>query len=108
MESGHHVRIVAHDRDTLKALMKVVKFFYNNLLLEIRPKDKYNAKYDLEFNDPEKECVSSSLSVSTVQPGDEEKGRGDTITLLHRTEVRCWKRDPTTASLGLVSSAKDW
>ncbi len=106
MESGHHVRIVAHDRDTLKALMKVVKFFYNNLLLEIRPKHKYNAKYDLEFDDPEKECVNSSLSVSTVQPGDEEKGRGDTITRLHRTEVPFWKGDPETAAVALGDAAK--
>jgi len=106
MESGHHVRIVAHDRDTLKALMKVVKFFYNNLRPELRPTSKYNSKYDLEFDDPEKECVNSSVSVSTVQPGEEEKGRGDTITRLHRTEVPFWKGDAEIAAVALGDAAK--
>jgi hypothetical protein len=106
MESGHHVRLVAQDPDTLRTLMKAVKEMYTNLRDEIRPEHKYNSIYDLEFNDEAKGVVGSRISVSTVVPGQEEKGRGDTFTRLHLTEIPFWRGDPETAATALVDAAK--
>lgn len=106
VESGHHVRIVAQDPDTLRTLMKALKIMYDNLRPEIKPASKYNSVYDLEFNDPEKGVINSRISVSTVAPGQEEKGRGDTFTRLHLTEIPFWKGDPETAAVALCDAAK--
>jgi hypothetical protein len=106
IESGHHVRIVAQDPSTLRALVNVVKTMYENLRQEIKPASKYNAKEELEFNDPEKGVINSRFSLSTVIPGQEEKGRGDTITRLHETEIPFWRGDAEMASTALEEAAK--
>lgn len=104
IENGHHVRIVAQDPMTLAALFRVVKTMYANLRPEIKPASKYNSKNSLEFNDEEKGVVESKFSVSTVSPGEEEKGRGDTITRLHLTEIPFWKGDAETAATALCDA----
>ncbi len=104
IENGHHVRIVAQDPATLAALFRVVKTMYANLRPEIKPDSKYNSKNSLEFNDEEKGVVESKFSVSTVSPGEEEKGRGDTITRLHLTEIPFWKGDAETAATALCDA----
>ncbi len=104
IENGHHVRIVAQDPHTLAALFRVVKTMYANLRPEIKPLSKYNSKNSLEFNDEEKGVVESKFSVSTVSPGEEEKGRGDTITRLHLTEIPFWKGDAETAATALCDA----
>ena len=104
IENGHHVRIVAQDPMTLAALFRVVKTMYANLREEIKPQSKYNSKNSLEFNDEAKGVVESKFSVSTVSPGEEEKGRGDTITRLHLTEIPFWKGDAETAATALCDA----
>lgn len=106
IESGHHIRIVAQDPHTLAALFRVVKTMYSNLRDEIKPASKYNSINSLEFNDEAKGVVESKFSVSTVAPGEEEKGRGDTITRLHLTEIPFWKGDAETAATALCDAAK--
>jgi hypothetical protein len=100
VEAGHHVRIVAQDPPTLKTLLKTVKTMYRNLREEIRPGAKYNSINDLEFDN------ESRFSVSCVTPGDEEKGRGDTITRLHLTEIPFWKGDAVTAATALCDATQ--
>ncbi len=100
IEDGHHVRIVAQDPKTVGALMKVVKTMYDNLRPEIKPVSKYNSKYELEFDN------GSKVSISTVVPGHEEQGRGDTFTRLHLTEIPFWKGDAETAATALCDAAK--
>ncbi len=104
IENGHHIRIVAQDPLTLAALFRVVKTMYANLRPEIKPDSKYNSKNSLEFNDEAKGVVESKFSVSTVSPGEEEKGRGDTITRLHLTEIPFWKGDAETAATALCDA----
>jgi len=106
IESGHHIRIVAQDPHTLAALFRVVKTMYSNLRDEIKPASKYNSINSLEFNDEAKGVVESKFSVSTVAPGEEEKGRGDTITRLHLTEIPFWKGDAEMAATALCDAAK--
>ncbi|MCP9494272.1 MAG: hypothetical protein MSG64_07440 [Pyrinomonadaceae bacterium MAG19_C2-C3] len=106
LESGHHVRIVAQDPSTLRALMRSLKGMYDNLRPEIKPASKYNSVYDLEFADEEKGVVGSRISVSAVVPGQEEKGRGDTFTRLHLTEIPFWRGDAETAATALCDAAK--
>lgn len=106
MESGHHVRLVAQDPKTLRALMKALKEMYSNLRPEVKPLQKYDAKTELEFDDPEKDCVGSRVSLTAVVPGHEEEGRGDTITRLHRTEVPFWRGDAETAATALGEAAQ--
>jgi hypothetical protein len=106
IESGHHVRLVAQDPDTLRTLMRAIKAMYDHLRPEIKPASKYNSVYDLEFNDPDKGVTGSRISVSAVVPGQEEKGRGDTFTRLHLTEIPFWRGDPETAAVALCDAAK--
>jgi hypothetical protein len=106
MEDGHHVRMVAQDPDTLRALFKALKEMYDNLRDEIRPRSKYSTKTELEFDDEEKGCTGSRITVSAVVPGQEEKGRGDTITRLHLTEIPFWRGDPETAAVALCDATK--
>lgn len=106
IESGHDVRVVAHDPDTLNKFIKVVNEMYKNLRTEIRPHAKYNSKYELEFDDPEKGVTGSRIGVSTVTPGQEEKGRGDTFTRLHLTEIPFWRGDADQAATALCDAAK--
>jgi hypothetical protein len=106
IESGHHVRLIAQDPKTLQALLKIVKTMYGNLRDEIKPISKYNSKYELEFDDPEKGVIDSRISVSAVVPGQEEAGRGDTFTRLHRTEIPFWKGDADTAAVALGEAAQ--
>lgn len=106
IESGHHVRIVAQDPDTLRTLLSNMKVMYTNLRAEIKPDSKYNSKNEMEFNDEGKGVIDSRVSISAVAPGQEEKGRGDTFTRLHRTEVPFWKGDADTAATALGDAAK--
>lgn len=106
IDSGHHVRLVAQDPDTLRSLMRAVKSMYDHLRPEIKPQSKYNSIYDLEFNDEAKGVIGSRVSVSAVVPGQEEKGRGDTFTRLHLTEIPFWRGDPETAAVALCDAAK--
>ena len=106
IESGHDVRVVAHDPDTLNKFIKVVNEMYRNLRPEIKPHAKYNSKYELEFDDEDKGVIGSRIGVSTVVPGQEEKGRGDTFTRLHLTEIPFWRGDADTAATALCDAAK--
>lgn len=106
LEDGHHIRIVAHDPKTLRTFIKVITEMYKGLRDEIRPAKKYGTKYELEFDDPEKGVVGSRITISNVVPGHEEDGRGDTITILHLTEIPFWKGDADKAVLALVDAAK--
>ncbi|MGA9767470.1 MAG: hypothetical protein WBV94_00405 [Blastocatellia bacterium] len=106
MESGHHVRIVAQDPDTLRTLLSNLKSMYTNLRPEIKALVKYNSKTEIEFDDEAKGVVDSRVSISAVAAGQEEKGRGNTFTRLHRTEVPFWKGDAETAAIALGDAAK--
>lgn len=106
VESGHHVRIVAQDPDTVRSLMRAIKEMYEKLRPEIKPASKYNSIYDLEFNDPAKGVLASRISVSTVVPGQENKGRGDTFTRLHLTEIPFWRGDADAAATALCDAAR--
>ena len=98
IEDGHHVRIVAHTPKTIGELMDVVKVMDNNLRPELHPGGKYNSKYTLSFDN------DSKFSISTVSPGHEEEGRGETITRLHLTEIPFWKGDAETAATALCDA----
>lgn len=106
IESGHHVRIVAQDPDTLRTFVKAVREMWDNLRKAIKPKARYSTKFELELNDEDKDVIGSRVSVSTVIPGQEEKGRGDTITRLHATEIPFWRGDPEIAAVALIDAAK--
>ncbi|MDQ3804343.1 MAG: hypothetical protein M3416_10985 [Acidobacteriota bacterium] len=50
----------------------------------------------------------SRFSVSAAVPGQEEKGRGDTFTRLHLTEIPFWRGSggPEAAAVALMDAAK--
>ena len=100
------VRVVAHDPDTLKKFIKVINEMYRNLREEIRPRTKYDSKFELQFEDPDKGVTGSRIGISGVVPGQEDKGRGDTFTRLHLTEIPFWKGDADTAATALCDAAK--
>lgn len=98
IEDGHHVRIVAHTPKTIAELMDIVKVMNSNLRPELHPGGKYNSKYTLAFDN------DSKFSISTVSPGHEEEGRGETITRLHLTEIPFWAGDAETAATALCDA----
>lgn len=97
---GRHARVVAQDPDTLRTLMQTLKVMFDELRPELKPESKYNSIYDLQF------ANGSRISVSAVAPGHEEKGRGDTFTHLHMTEIPFWRGDGERAAVSLTDAAK--
>ena len=105
VEGNHYIRFVAHDPDTIDSFLDTLKFMYEHLRPEIKPRHKYNSKTELEFADEDKK-VFSKFTISTVTPGKEDKGRGQTITRLHLTEIPFWPGDRKKAYTALKDAAK--
>ena len=105
VEGNHYVRLVAHDPDTVADFLTAVKFMYDHLRTEIKPLAQYNSKDELAFHDEEK-LVFSKFKISTVVPGKEDKGRGQTITRLHLTEIPFWQGNRKKAYVSLKDAAK--
>jgi hypothetical protein len=105
VEGNHYVRLVAHDPETVSDFLASVKFMYDHLRPEINPLAQYNSKDELTFHDEEKKVFSKS-KISTVIPGKEDKGRGQTITRLHLTEIPFWQGNRKKAYVALKDAAK--
>lgn len=68
--------ILAHKKDVVQKLFKIIKFAYDNYPRDIpKPKAKYDTKNELEFSE-----INSRIYVTT-------EVRGDTIDYLHISEL---------------------
>lgn len=103
--SGRSFREVPHDPDTEAQFRADFRLMYENLPDRLRPATKYYSEDLIEFKDPIKGTINSSVTTASVQPGHENKGRGQTITELHLTEPPFWRGDARKAATSLIEAA---
>ena len=85
--------VISHETLATRRLLRIIKFFYEKLPDQIKPKIEYNSAYEMTFPD-----FGSHIYVGTA--GAKSFGRGDTINLLHCSEVAFWP-DAEITMLGL-------
>lgn len=105
--SGTVVRVVPHDPDTADEFWQALQTFYENLPRHVKPATRYYSQDLIEFFDPVKGTTDSRITTQTVQPGSEDKGRGQAITRLHLTEVPFYQGDQAKALLALLEAAAE-
>jgi hypothetical protein len=96
---GSNVRMVPQDPDTEEAFRADLKIMYENLPEHLKPGVRqWTDKLIWLAND-------SRIVSATVQPGHEQKGRGQTITRLFLTEVPFWRGNQRKAATALIEAA---
>lgn len=103
--SGQNVRIVLHDPDTAEEFWGDLQTMYESLPAHLRPKTRNYSQELIRFFDRIKGVLDSRLSIQTVQPKRENKGRGKAITHLHCSEVPFWPGDARKAFTSLLEAA---
>lgn len=98
---NYHLRaaVITHVADSTSAIFRVYKRFYDNIPEWFKPKIKANNAKELEFKQND-----SSIKVATA--GSSETGRGDTVHLLHASEIAFWPNAEEIAA-GLMRSVAD-
>lgn len=98
VNAGCNVRIVPQDPDTEEAFRADLKIMYENLPDHLRPGHR-------QWTDKLIWLTSDSrITTATVQPGHEQKGRGQTITKLFLTEVPFWRGNQRKAATALIEA----
>lgn len=104
--SGREFRDVPHDPDTEQKFRATFKVMYENLPQHLKPATRYYSDELIHFNDPVKGTINSRVKTSTPQPGHEGKGRGDSFTHLHLTEIPFWRGDPRKTATALLEAGQ--
>lgn len=97
---NQHAGIMAHRKPSTAALAKIVKRFYNHLRPEFQPELEKDNENELKFT----KTIDNSYSLHTA--GSEGAGRGETLYLLHNSEVAFWK-DSETHLAGLFEAMSE-
>lgn len=103
---GREVREVPHDPDTEAKFRANFKIMYENLPPHLKPETRYYSDELIHFHDPLKGTVDSRITTATAQPGHEGKGRGQTISDLHATEIPFWRGDSKKQATSLLEAAQ--
>lgn len=85
--------VLAHTADSTQALFDQYKRFYDNLPEAVKPATKYSSRHELVFSD-----LDSGMKVSTA--GGKGVVRGDTITVMHLSEVAFWPETFAKSNFG--------
>lgn len=104
--SGREFRSVPHEPDIEEKFQATFKVMYENLAMHLRPATRYYSAELIHFNDPLKGTINSRITTSTPQPGHEGKGRGDSINLLHITEIPYWRGDAKKTAASILEAAQ--
>ena len=88
--------VISHEGLATRRLLRIIKLFYEKLSPQFKPEILYNSTYEMFF--PK---LNSTIFVGTA--GAKSFGRGDTINLLHCSEVAFWE-DAENLMLGLKES----
>lgn len=81
--------VVAHKSDSTRALFDMTRRYYNHLPEILKPVKEYSSRSELVF-----EKLQSSYTVATA--GGDGIARGETLQLVHLSEVAFWSK--TTAA----------
>lgn len=103
--SGRTFRCVPHDPDTESEFRTVIKIMFENLASHLKPATRYYSDELIWVDDQLRGTVDSRITTSTVTPGHESKGRGQTITNLLLTEPPHWRGDQRKAATALIEAA---
>lgn len=95
---GCNVRVVPQDPDTEEGFRADLKTMYENLPDHLRPGIRQWTDRLIWFTN------DSRIVTATVQPGHEQKGRGQTITRLFLTEVPFWRGNQRKAATALIEA----
>ena len=99
--TGCRVGLLAHKKETAKALSEMAVRFHRHLPAEIKPKKSVGLKRTLEFP-----VLDSRMVIASVK--DEEPLRGETVQVLLATEISKWSDtagpDAWTSALNAVPS----
>lgn len=106
--SGTNVRIVPHEKDTEDEFRNRLDVMYENLPDHLKPATKYYSKGEIQFHDPVKGLLNSSIRIFVPsQIAKSQKGRGVTLTDLHLTETPFWKGDQRRTLTALLTAAQN-
>lgn len=103
--SGRTFRCVPHDPDTESEFRTTIKIMFENLPSHLKPATRYYSDERIWIDDQLRGTVDSRITTSTVTPGHESKGRGQTITNLLLTEPPHWRGDQRKAATALIEAA---
>ncbi len=103
--SGRSFRCVPHDPDTESEFRTTIKIMFENLPAHLKPATRYYSDERIQIDDQLRGTVDSRITTSTVNPGHESKGRGQTITNLLLTEPPHWRGDQRKAATSLIEAA---
>lgn len=95
---GCNVRVVPQDPDTEEGFRADIKTMYENLPDHLRPGVRQWTDRLIWFTN------DSRIVTATVQPGHEQKGRGQTISRLFLTEVPFWRGNQRKAATALIEA----
>lgn len=104
--SGTNLRLVPHDPDAEEEFWNRVDVMYQNLPPHLRPGTKYFSKEEILIQDVAKGVRDSRITTLSPTPGKEDKGRGQTLTDLHLSEVPFWKGDQRKTLNSLLTAAQ--
>jgi hypothetical protein len=89
--------IVAHEEKATKNLYEMIRRYYENLPVEIKPRLENYTGYGLKYGD-----LKSNVTLYTA--GNESIGRSATINFLHASEVAFWKGNAEDTLDGLLQA----
>lgn len=104
--SGRSFRCVPHDPDTESEFRTTIKIMFENLPSHLKPATRYYSEERIWIDDQLRGTVDSRITTSTVVPGHESKGRGQTITNLLLTEPPHWRGNQRKAATALIEAAE--
>jgi len=106
--------IISHDPESTKAIFKMAKFFYENLLADVRPMKRYSNRQELVFENPdEKKRMNPETrglgSQIEVQTASKTEARSRTIQNFHGSEVAFWvnAEDLMIAAMQMIPDHND-
>ncbi len=90
--------VVAHKADSTASLFDMTKRYYENLPEVVKPSTSYSSKKELVFNH-----LQSSYAVATA--GGDSIARGETLQLVHLSEVGFWAKSTAANSFNGLMKA---
>lgn len=106
--SGRNIRLVPHDPEAEDEFWARLDTMYQNLPTHLKPDTRYYSKELMQFEDAAKGVMDSRITSLNPRPGKKKssKGRGQTLTDLHLTEVPFWEGDQRKTLTTLLTAAQ--
>lgn len=90
--------VVAHKSDSTRALFDMTRRYYDNLPPILKPSKRYSSRAELVFDK-----LESAYMVATA--GGDNIARGETLQLLHLSEVAFWPKATAQENLNALLQA---